>query len=292
MIPVVTGRNLKRMGEARDKPFPLVDTHAHLQDSVLRDDLAGILARAREAGVTQVVAVGITAADSREVVQIAQENLGVFAAVGVQPNYAAEALPGDWEGIVELVGRPGVVAIGETGLDRHWDQTPFTVQQDWFERHLDLAQAHALPVVIHCRNCESDIVEQLGRREGPIRGVLHSFTGTWEDAEAFLALGLFLSFAGMVTFAGKKLDPLREVAARVPLDRILVETDSPYLSPHPFRGRTNEPGRLPNTAARIAEIRGLGLPDFSEAVTANARRLFGLSETETLGTRPQGLRDR
>jgi len=262
--------------------FELVDTHAHLQDPVLRDDLPGVLARARQAGIVQVVAIGVTAADSCEVVELAANHPGVFAAVGVQPNHAGEAAPGDWERVVELVGLPKVVALGETGLDRHWDHTPFAVQQEWFDRHLALAHEKALPVVIHCRECERDIVNQLSRLGRQIHGVLHSFTGTWDDAEAFLALGLSLSFAGMVTYTGKKLDPLRAVAARVPLDRLLVETDSPYLSPHPFRGRTNEPGRLPNTAARVAEMRGMNLGELSQAVTANARRLFRLPSAERL----------
>lgn len=270
------------MFEDEVRRLTLLDTHAHLQDSRLLDDLEGVLSRARAAGVIQVIAVGVTAADSGDVVDLAARHPGVFAAVGVQPNHAAEAAPGDWERIVELVGRPKVVAVGETGLDRHWDHTPFPVQQAWFDRHLALAHGHDLPVVIHCRDCERDIVDQLARLGRPTRGVLHSFTGSWDDAEAFLALGLSLSFAGMVTFANKKLDPLRAVAARVPLDRLLVETDSPYLSPHPFRGRTNEPGRLPCTAARIAEIRGLSLRELSGAVTSNARRLFGLPEAITL----------
>jgi TatD DNase family protein len=258
----------------------LVDTHAHLQESILRDDLAGVLDRARAAGVSQVVAIGTTADDSAAVVAIAQGRTGVFAAVGVQPNHAAEAAPGDWERVVALAGEPGVVALGETGLDRYWDYTPFAVQQEWFDRHLALASERGLPVVIHCRDCERDIVDQLTGFRRPVRGVLHSFTGTWDDAQAFLALGLHLSFAGMVTFTNRKLDPLRDVAARAPLDRLLVETDSPYLSPHPFRGRTNEPGRVALTARRIAALRGMPAEDLALATAANARRLFALPEAE------------
>lgn len=259
-------------------PTPrLVDTHAHLQDPVLRNDLPDVLRRAREAGVTQIVAIGTTAEDSREVVDLVARYPGtLFAAVGVQPNHAAEAVPGDWEKIVDLACAPGVVALGETGLDRYWDHTPFPVQQDWFGRHLALAEERDLPVIIHCRDCERDIVEQLARLGRPVRGVLHSFTGTWDDAQAFLELGLHVSFAGMVTFTNKKLDPLREVAAQVPIDRILVETDSPYLSPHPHRGQSNEPARVALTAGRIAEVRGMPFPEFARATSENARRLFGL----------------
>src|SRR5262249_31718103 len=152
--------------------------------------------------------------------------------------------PDDWPRIVELASGPGVVAIGETGLDRHWDRTPFALQQEWFDRHLDLAYRLDLPVVIHCRDCQGELIEQLRGLGRPVRGVQHSCTGNWDQAEAFLDLGLHLSFAGMLTYTNKALAPLREIAGRVPLDRILVETDSPYLSPHPFRGQANEPARI------------------------------------------------
>ena len=259
----------------------LVDSHAHLQDPVFKGNLAEMLARAHMAGVVQVVAIGVTASDSAEVVDIAQRYQGVYASVGVQPNYAAEAANQDWERIVALAGGSRVVAIGETGLDRYWDHTPFPVQQEWFANHLALAHERDLPVVIHCRDCERDIIDQLAALGRPVRGVLHSFTGTWDHAQAFLDLGLHVSFAGMVTFANKKLDALRAVAERVPSDRILVETDSPYLSPHPFRGQTNEPARIAFTATRIAEIRGLDPGEFSRLTTANARRLFALPEAES-----------
>ena len=167
-----------------------------------------------------------------------------------------------------------VVAIGETGLDRHWDRTPFDVQQDYFSRHLDLAHRLDLPIVIHCRECHRDIVEQLTALNRPIKGILHSFTGNWAEAEELLALGLHISFAGMVTFANKALDPLRDAAARMPIERILVETDSPYLSPHPHRGKDNEPARVAFTAAKVAELRGISLERLAELTTANARRLF------------------
>ncbi|MBX6311646.1 MAG: TatD family hydrolase [Isosphaeraceae bacterium] len=262
---------------------PLIDTHAHLEDPRLSGDLPGVLGRARAAGVAQVVAIGTTAADSAVTIDLARRHPGVFAAVGIQPNHVAEAGPEDWRRVVELADQPGVVALGETGLDRYWDHTPFPLQQDYFDRHLALARERGLPVVIHCRNCERDIVAQLARFGPPVRGVLHSFTGTWDDAQAFLELGLDLSFAGMITFANKSLDPLREVAARVPLDRLLVETDSPYLSPHPFRGQTNEPARVALTAEALARLRHLPVEEVAHVTTANARRLFHLPEQPSLG---------
>jgi TatD DNase family protein len=255
---------------------PLVDTHAHLDDPDLRGDRDAILERACAAGVVRIIAVGTTAADSGSVCALARARPEVFAAVGVHPNHAAEAQPGDWERVVDLAGQPEVVAVGETGLDRYRDHTPFPHQQAWFERHLALAHQLGVPVIIHCRNCEPELIDQLTRLHRPVRGVLHSFTGTWDHARAFLDLGLDLSFAGMLTFANPSLDPLRAVAARVPLDRLLVETDSPYLSPHPHRGRRNEPARVALTAARLAQLRGLPLVELARITTANARRLFAL----------------
>lgn len=263
-------------------PALLVDTHAHLVDQRLLERLPEVLRDALASHVRQILAVGTTAEDSLATVDLADSNPGVFAAVGIHPNHAAEAAPEDWTRVESLATRPRVRAIGETGLDRHWDFTPFALQQDYLDRHLDLAESLRRPVVIHARECEADLIEQLGRRNRPISGVLHSFSGTLDDARAFLALGLHISFAGMITFTSKRLDALREVAAQVPINRILVETDSPYLSPHPFRGKTNHPGRVALTAACVAEVRGVDLDTLAQRTTANARRLFDLPEDDLL----------
>ncbi len=268
-----------------ETPHPLVDTHAHLDDRRLRPQIGDVLARARSEGVVQVVAIATTAEDSDSVLDLAGSHPGVFAAVGIHPNDAAEAKPGDWEKVVALADHPRVVALGETGLDRHWDRTPFPTQQDYFARHLDLAHGLDRPVVIHCREAEEEILAQLRTLGRSVKGVLHSFTGNWDQARAFLDLGLHLSFAGMLTFANKSLDPLRDAAARAPLDRILVETDSPYLTPEPFRGKTNEPARVTLTAARLAEVRGMGIVDLARATTDNARRLFSLPGDDLLDDR-------
>ena len=253
----------------------LVDTHAHLADPRLLTRLPAVLATARSSGVSKIIAVATTAADSRTVFGLAQEDPeSIGAAVGIHPNDAGEAAAGDWEIIETLAAEPAVVAIGETGLDRHWDRTPFALQQDFFGRHLDLAHQQGLPIIIHSRDCQRDLVEQLRRLNRTVRGVVHSFTGAWTDAEELLALGLHLSFAGMVTFANKSLDPLREAAARVPSDRLLVETDAPYLSPVPHRGQSNEPGWVIHTATRLAELRRTTLLDLASITTANAQRLF------------------
>lgn len=257
-------------------PPVLVDTHAHLTDPKLAPDLEDVRQRAREAGVAWVIVVATTAQDSRQGLDLVRAHPGLAAAVGIHPNHAAKAQPGDWEKVVALADAPEVVAIGETGLDKHWDFTPFPLQRDYFDRHLDLALQTGRPVIIHSRECMADVIDQLRARGRPISGVLHSFTGTWEEAVQVLDLGLDISFAGMITYSKKDLDGLRDVAARLPLDRLLVETDSPYLSPEPLRGRVNEPARVVHTARRVAALRGMDLASFAAATTVNARRLFRL----------------
>jgi TatD DNase family protein len=254
----------------------LIDTHAHLDQEEFDADRDAVIERAHAAGVEAIVAIGVTAASSLAVVELAGRHRGVYAAVGIQPNYTAQVEPGDWERILALVDRPKVVAIGETGLDRYWDYAPLDVQQDHFDRHLRLAHERDLPFVVHTRDSDAEVLAMLreARQRGPLRGVMHSFTGTAETAAECVELGLHISFAGMVTF--KKSDALRAVAATVPADRILVETDSPYLAPHPLRGKRNEPANVLHTAACLAGVRGLPAEEFAALATANARALFRL----------------
>lgn len=254
----------------------LFDTHAHLDQPEFDDDRAEVVERAKQAGVLTMLAVGITAASSAACVELAAKHAGVFAAVGIQPNYCAQAEEGDWQRVLELVERPRVVALGETGLDRYWDYSPFDVQQDYFDRHLRLSQERGLPFIVHTRDSDADVLAMLreARQRGPLAGVMHSFTGGAETAAECIELGLYISFAGMVTF--KKSADLRAVAKSVPDDRMLIETDSPYLSPHPLRGRRNEPAHLVHTAACLTAERGISVQDFALQTTANARRLFGL----------------
>ena len=201
------------------------------------------------------------------------------ATVGIQPNHVAEASHTAWDEVLELVRGPKVVAVGETGLDRHWDFTPFSQQEDYFARHLDLARRHGLAIVIHCREAEADVVRMLQEdfdRHGPVRGVMHSFTGDRVTAEKCLAMGLYISFAGMVTY--KNAGALREVAACVPLDRLLVETDSPYLAPVPVRGRRNEPAYVSHTAGCLAGVHKLEPAILADRTTRNARALFQMPD--------------
>jgi TatD DNase family protein len=259
----------------------LFDTHTHLDQSEFADDRAAVIARAREAGVEHMVAIGISADTSAGSIEVAKEFDGVYAAVGMQPNYLAEAKPGDWDRVVALLDEPKVVAIGETGLDRHWDFTPFDVQQDYFDRHIRLSQERGVPFIVHIRDCDDDILAMLreAHQRGPLNGVMHSFTGSLAMAEECIAIGLFISFAGMVTF--KKSEDLRAIARAVPDDRILIETDSPYLTPEPVRKiKRNEPSHVRFTAGCLAEVRGTTLEAFADQTSTNAKRLFRISEKE------------
>jgi TatD DNase family protein len=257
----------------------LFDTHAHLDQEEFDDSRAVVVERARAAGVETIIAVGTTLAASRKCVEIAAKYDGVYAAIGLQPNYVAECGPNDWAEIERLVDEPRVVAIGETGLDRHWDFTPFDLQQDYFDRHMALAGRRDLPFIVHMRDCDADIMEALRaehRRRGPLRGIMHSFTGDAAMAAECMALGLHISFAGMITY--KKSQPLRDCAATIPADRLLIETDCPYLSPEPGRGkRPNEPANLVHTATCIAIARGVSPQEFGRQTTANARALFRIT---------------
>jgi TatD DNase family protein len=253
----------------------LFDTHAHLDQPEFDDDRTEVIARAREAGVESILAIGISADTSQVCIELAEEYEGVYAAVGMQPNYLAESQPDDWDRIVAMIDTPGVLAIGETGLDRYWDYTPFEQQQDYFDRHLRLSHERGLPFIVHMRDCDDDILVMLreAHARGPLAGVMHSFTGSRAMMEECVAMGLYISFAGMVTF--KKSAELRAIAAAVPDDRILVETDSPYLTPEPVRKiQRNEPAHVRHTAACLAEVRGATLETFAALTTANAKRLF------------------
>lgn len=256
----------------------LIDTHAHLFDTRFAADLPAVLARAEAAGVGRVVCIGIDRDSCRASVRLANEHPLLVAAVGIQPNSVAESEPGDWDEVVRLAqAEPKVVAIGETGLDRYWDKTPFPQQEDYFARHIALARRLGKPFVVHCRDAEADVVKMLRDefdRHGPVRAVMHSFSGDLATARACLAMGLHVSFAGMLTY--KTAQSLRDVAAEIPLDRLLVETDCPYLPPVPHRGKRNEPAFVAHTAACLAEAKGVTPAVIADHTTRNARTLFGL----------------
>lgn len=255
----------------------LIDTHAHLDDERFTDDLPAVLERAQAAGARRIITIATTAPSSAAAVALAGRFACLSATVGIQPNHVAEAAATAWDEVVALAADPHVVALGETGLDRHWDFTPFPLQEDYFARHLELARARRLPVVIHCREAEADVVRMLRAdfdAHGPVRGVMHSFTGDAATAQACLEMRLYISFAGMVTY--KNAQALRQVAAHIPLDRLLIETDSPYLAPVPVRGQRNEPAFVEHTARYLAAERGIPAEELAALTTKNARALFGL----------------
>lgn len=256
----------------------LIDTHCHLDEDAFAEDRAAVVARATQAGLSAIITIGTTVQSSRRAVDLANEFACVYAAVGIQPNYVAEAKPGDWEIIEEIVTHPKVVAVGETGLDRYWDYAPFDLQVEYFAKHIALACKHRLPFVVHCRDAGEDVVAQLREAapSGEMTGVMHSFCGNAETARACLELGLYISFAGMLTY--KKSGELREVAGQIPCDRVLVETDAPYLAPTPKRGKRNEPAFVQHTAACLAEIYGNTAEEMAIITTGNARKLFGLED--------------
>ncbi len=253
----------------------LFDTHTHVDQEEFDADRDAVIRRAQAAGVQWMNAVGTTAATSRKCLELAARYESVYVAVGIQPNYVAESAPSDWDTIQSLASSPKVVAVGETGLDRHWDDTPFDQQQDYFDRHVELARRLDLPFIVHMRDCDADILHQLrqARQRGPLRGVMHSFTGDAAMAAECCTLGLHISFAGMVTY--KKSQELRDCAATILADRLLIETDCPYLSPEPVRGkRPCEPAFVRHTAECLAAVRGVTLEELAAMTTANARKLF------------------
>jgi TatD DNase family protein len=255
----------------------LVDTHAHLMDDAFASDLPAVLERASAVGVDTIVCVGYDLASSRAAVALAAERPSLSATVGVHPNHLAEA-PADWyRQLRALAQEPHVVAIGESGLDYYRAYTTPEVQREGFGAQLALAAELDLPIVIHCREAEADVLTALGGAPtGPsARGVLHCFSGSDTTMEAAVQAGYYISFAGTVTF--KNAAALRAVAARVPEDRLLVETDAPYLSPMPHRGQRNEPARVRLTADCLAQVRGVTPEALADSTTANARRVFRLA---------------
>jgi TatD DNase family protein len=252
---------------------PYVDTHCHL-DHHFDASAAAQVARARDVGVTTLITVGTDMASSTEAVATATRFDGVHAAVGVHPNDAMEATPHVLEVIGRLAADPAVVAVGETGLDYYRDHTTPGQQEAAFRAHIDLAHEHDRTLVIHCREAWGDCLRILEDHGAPERVVMHCFSGDETVVAHCAARGWFLSFAGNVTF--KNAEALRDAAAVTPCEFLLTETDSPFLTPHPHRGRANEPAYLPYTLRALAEIRRQPAAELEALVLANAQRAFAL----------------
>ncbi len=250
------------------------DTHCHLDHHEEKRPVDQV-ERARAEGVTVIVTVGTDLASSAEAVQTANRHDGVWAAVGVHPNDALEATPAVMEHIEKLALQDCVVGIGETGLDYYRESAPVSRQQWAFRQHIALARSLDRTLVVHCRDAWEDTLTILEDEGAPERTVLHCFSGDAALAERCAAAGYFLSFAGNVTF--KNASELRQAAAAPPLEVLLTETDSPFLTPHPYRGRANEPANVPLVARCLAEVRGLDLDEIALATSGNARQAFGLA---------------
>jgi TatD DNase family protein len=254
----------------------LFDTHVHLNAEQFEDDLEEVIGRAQSEGVSYMVVVGFDRPTITRAMELAEAYDFIYACVGWHPVDAIDMTDGDLAWIEELAAHPKVVAIGEMGLDYHWDKSPKDVQKDVFRRQIQLAKKVKLPIVIHNRDATADVVEIL-REEGAseVGGIMHCYSGSAEVARECLDMNFYISLGGPVTFKNAKKP--KEVAEAVPLEKLLIETDCPYLAPHPYRGKRNEPAYVKLVAEQIAELKGLAFEEVAEATTENAKRLFGIN---------------
>jgi len=255
----------------------LIDSHCHLDRDEYGDDREAVIARARAAGLTRAVLIGLWRAKGSfgDALALRDSDPAFFAAtVGIHPHEAADAPEEDFAAMEKLAHDPRIVGVGETGLDYHYDHSPRPVQQDAFRRHIRAAKSAKKPVVIHVREAHEDCRRILLEEQAAAGGVIHCFTGGPDEARGYLELGFYISVAGVVTF--KTAEPLREAVKLVPLDRLLVETDSPFLAPIPLRGKRNEPANVALVAAKVAEVKGLTVEEVARATSENAKRAFRL----------------
>ena len=265
-----------------------IDSHCHLDGPRFDVDREEVIARARDAGITNILAVGTGDGPGTLdcAVKIAEQHEFVYATVGIHPHEAKLAKESDFEELEKLASKPKVIAWGEIGLDYYYDHSPREIQQNVFIRQMELARAAKLPIVIHCRPSDSSenawedslsLIEQHWKPSG-LGGILHCFTGAREHAKRALDMGFMISFAGNVTFP--KAQQIRDSALQVPLDRMLIETDSPFLAPVPYRGKRNEPAFVKEVARQIGELRGLSAEDVGNLTSQNFYRFFSLQKAE------------
>ena len=256
----------------------LIDTHCHLTFEELADDVEGVVARSKAAGITGWLTVGTDPEQNRKAVELADKFKNMYAAVGIHPHDAKDVTTRTITELKKLAQNEKVVAIGETGLDYYYDNSPRRDQKRAFAQQLKIAAQLNLPVAIHCRDAfdeAMDILEQFGSDVKNV--VFHCFSGSAEQAKIVLAKGYHISFTGLVTF--KNAQTTREAAMLVPLERLMLETDCPYMSPEPMRKqRINEPALMLHTAKFLAELKGMNLPDFAQKITATSRVFFGLPQ--------------
>ncbi len=260
------------------RELALIDSHCHLTDDAFNGDRAEMLERARRAGVCRFVVIGATGPfrHNESAVALANSHPDIFAVIGVHPHDAAAITPETYTELRRLALEPKVVGLGETGLDFYYDRSPRDLQRTHFRTFIRLAQELGLPLSMHVRDAYGEagsiIQSEAG---GRLAGVMHCFTGTVEDASVFLELGLSISFSGIITF--RSAGALREVVKLVPLDRMAIETDCPYLAPVPYRGKRNEPAHVRRVAETIAELKAVSVDEVAAATRRNTERLFGLT---------------
>ena len=252
-----------------------IDSHAHLEMAAFDADRDAVLERAAGAGLEAIITVGTTLADCEKAVELARLHRTVFAAVGIHPHEVKGIGDGTYDALRLLARRDKVVAIGEIGLDFFYEHAPRDLQLRRFREQLDIAERLDLPVIIHDRDAHEETLALLRPRQGRLRGVLHCFSGDDAMARECLGMGLYLSVAGPVTY--RTADRLREVVRGIPLDRLLVETDAPYLAPQPHRGKRNEPAYVVETVRCLAQLKGITPAEMERLTVANTRRLFGLA---------------
>ena len=251
----------------------MVDTHCHLNDPKFAADLDEVISRARAAGVDRIVVCGYDLPSSRAAIEIAARFEGVFATVGIHPHDVANFRREAVRELAELSAAPKVIAIGETGLDFHYDFSPRAAQIEAFEAHIELAGRVGLPIVVHSRESNDEALQVIESSAANIAGcVFHCFSGDEEFARRVVDAGFHIGIDGPITFGSS--EKLRKVVQGAPLERLLIETDSPYLAPVPHRGKRNEPGYLVHIAEEVARIRGLAVEDIARITSENARRLF------------------
>lgn len=266
----------------------LIDTHCHLEMSRFDGDRDKVIERAKEAGVEAVITIASDIQSNAQAIELAEKHDFIYASVGLHPHDAKGLTEPFFQKLAEWASHKKVVALGETGLDYHYMHSPKAVQEEVFKRHIALALEKDLPVIVHSREARDDTL-RIVRESGAKRGVMHCFSGDPGMAEEAMSMGLYISIAGPVTFGNAKR--LKEIVKTIPDDRLLIETDAPYLAPEPMRGGRNEPAYILHTAGEIARLRGVAVEDIARITTLNAKRLFGIGNLPLEGQIAYKIRD-
>jgi TatD DNase family protein len=254
----------------------LFDTHAHLNAIQYEEDIVEVITRAVSENVTHIVVVGFDKDTIKRAMELTDQYDMIYAAVGWHPVDAIDMTEDDLKWIKELASHPKVVAIGEMGLDYYWDKSPKEIQKEVFRKQIQLAKEVQLPIIIHNRDATEDVVKILQEEDASeVGGIMHCFTGSLEVAKQCMDMNFYISFGGPVTFKNAKKP--KEVATQIPMERLLIETDCPYLTPHPFRGKRNEPSYVKYVAEQIAELKGLSIEEVAKITSDNAKELFGIT---------------